>query len=1760
MSGSLEGAALHCPMNRLMPYLIILLLACLITPVTQGQQAASLTHSLAAPPTGIQTDASLGQSLVANAQYTVAGAPMDDWAGQNSGVVKVFDSTTGALLHVLVNPTPDPADQFGYALAISGSRLVVGAHLDDTTALNAGMAYVYDLAGPTPTVPTLVLQHPSPAANDNFGFSVAISGSRIAVGCHLDDDGATNAGTVLIFDLDGPTPTVPTLTLGNPSPALNDQFGYSVALSGSRLAVGTPLDDTGAANDGTVYVFDLAAAVPAVLVPVLTLANPDPASQDQFGFAIAMAGEVLAVGLPFDDATALNAGRVYVYDFAGGYTSQATWILDNPAPVANDQFGYSVAVHGRKLVVGVPFDDEGAFHTGRAFVYDLNGATPTVPVASLAKEALVAEDKLGFSVGIWGDMVVAGVPSDDVGTFNTGSVAVFDLGSATPNLPVRMLTHASPSAQDAFGAAVSVSGNRLVVGAPRNNTGGPNVGIAYVFDLTGGNPTEPWLTLFHPEPGNGDEMGTTVAISGGLVAVGVSYADRDDIIDAGVVYVFDVNGPMPGVPVAVIPNPEPQPSDRFGNAVGLSGSRLIIGARLDDALAVNSGSAYLYDLAGATPTVPTHILRNPTPASGDGFGESVSISGLMAVVGTAGDNTGATNAGSAYVYDLAGANPTSPALTINNPAPATNDAFGIAVGIQGSRIVVGAHLDDALATDAGSAYVYDLQSPTPHLPVVTLNNPNPAASDQFGIAVAIDGTRVLVGAPLDDQGGTNTGIAYLFDLESETPTVPDLILTHSPRLVQDMFGGAVALAGERAVVGATGVDAVAWDKGAAYVFRATLAPEAVDIAVEQPAGTELISGISTVAFGAVVMGDPGVERVFTIRNAGLEALTDLAVETSGVHGGDFIIVEGLPTALPPGESATFTMRFTPGGGGPRSAVVNVWSNDPDESPFVIALSGAGIVPLPEIEIEQPVGQSLVSGQSFVEFGAVLAQGGVTDRTFVVRNVGLAELTGVAVQVTGIHATEFTLLTSPAASVAAGESTSFTVRFAPLGGGERLALLKVASNDADENPFDVPLTGTGVVIPEIVVERLEGESLVNGSAMVDLGAALVNQEANDLVFTLRNVGTGDLAGITVTMGGEHAGDLNLISAPAPVIPPGGSSLFTVRFEPRAGGARSAQVRIASNDPLNGEFLIGTTGVGLVQPHLVLQQPLGTALMHEESTVSFGSVNVGSGPAFRTFTISNEGTADLMGIGLSIVGPNAADYTVTSPPPENLAPGATAQFTIRFLPSVPGESVAYLRIASNDPDHNPFEVELGGAGLPVPIIGIEQPIGTSLVSGESEVDFGDVPIGADPLERSFAVRNTGTGDLNLLSPTLSGPGAAAFSIAVQPLSTLDPGGSTTFVIRFTPVATGVQAAELTVISNDEDRSPFVIPLTGTGVTLPKLVVETEDGQALPAGTGSVAFENADVSGTPVDRVVVVRNLGTASLANLTATLIGDAGADFEIMSVLPSELAPNASSVVTLRFSPSLAGGRTALLRLSSNDPEWPNYDLTLSGVGVVTPVIQISHPADQPLSNGAAEVAFGEALVAKATSERTLVIRNVGTDDLTPIAMAIIGDAAADFSLVSAVETQLAPSEQQEITVRFAPSVGGVRTAWLQVTSNDPANGSFQIALSGTGVVAPEIVIEQPAGTMLSAVDASVAFGEAVLGETGQRRTFVVRNAGSASLSTISLNVTGADAADFSVVASPPATLAPGQQAVFELDFIPSAEGTREAVLSVTSNDAGNNPF
>ncbi len=116
-----------------------------------------------------------------------------------------------------------------------------------------------------------------------------------------------------------------------------------------------------------------------------------------------------------------------------------------------------------------------------------------------------------------------------------------------------------------------------------------------------------------------------------------------------------------------------------------------------------------------------------------------------------------------------------------------------------------------------------------------------------------------------------------------------------------------------------------------------------EIAVEQPAGIDLTSGAATIAFGNVAVGNSSGAKTFVIRNPGAASLTGVAVTKDGTQNGDFVVdSSSLSTAVPSRGSTTFTVTFTPGATGARSATLHIASNDADENPFDIALTGTGL--------------------------------------------------------------------------------------------------------------------------------------------------------------------------------------------------------------------------------------------------------------------------------------------------------------------------------------------------------------------------------------------------------------------------------------------------------------------------------------------------------------------------------------------------------------------------------------------------------------------------------------------------------------------------------------------------------------------------------------------------------------------------------------------------------------------------------------------------
>ena len=774
-----------------------------------AQGSFTLLHSLFDPSTNGQPHAEQGSSVAMEGNIAVVGSPFDSTLGEESGVVKLYDTTTGGLLHVLVNPSPARNDNFGFSVAVSGMRVVVGAPGDSTGALNAGSAYVYDLASATPGAPVLTLTNPTPASYDYFGYSVAIFGTRVVVGAEGDDAGRNDAGSAYVFDLASATPTVAMLTLTNPAPGSLRQFGFSAAISGARVVVGAPenFPSPFVGVGGSAYVYDLTAATPAV--PALTLTNPTPANGDYFGNSVAISGPRVVIGAPFDDTAAPDAGSAYVYDLGSATPTIPATTLSVPNARLGDSFGVSVAISGTRVVVGAYQEDTAAPSAGSAYVFDLTSAKPNLPVFTVANPSPAIFDFFGRAVAIDGTHVLVGAPEDDSAATDAGSAYMYDLSSATPVTPEGVFGVATPVAGDSFGVSVASSGKRVVVGAWLEDTGGEDAGSVYIYDLASATPNVPVLNLHNPNPGE-QFFGWSVGMSGTRIVVGTAMGHS--------VYVYDMASATPAMPLVMLTDPIAESSNRFGSSVAISGTRVVVGAPYADNGVDDVGRAYAYDLASPTPTVPVFTLDNPTVAFGDQFGFSVAISGTRVVVGAPLDNAWAMDAGSASVYDLSTATPNVPVHILTNPNPAAGDEFGWSVAISGTRVMIGAPFDYSGAFPAGRAFMFDLTSATPTLPVVTLEHPMPEDFGRFGWSVTISGTRLVVGATGEPSRTFASGNAYIYDVSSATPNTPVAALANPSPARNDVFGSSVSIDDATVIVGAPSDDTNALDRGAAYIY------------------------------------------------------------------------------------------------------------------------------------------------------------------------------------------------------------------------------------------------------------------------------------------------------------------------------------------------------------------------------------------------------------------------------------------------------------------------------------------------------------------------------------------------------------------------------------------------------------------------------------------------------------------------------------------------------------------------------------------------------------------------------------------------------------------------------------------------------------------------------------------------------------------------------------------------------------------------------
>jgi hypothetical protein len=355
-----------------------------------------------------------------------------------------------------------------------------------------------------------------------------------------------------------------------------DKFGYSVAVHGDTAVIGVPYGSCAGIVTGTAYVFTLSGGT---WTQQAELAALDGADDDNFGYSVAVYGDTAVIGAPCDSDSGTCSGAAYLFARSNGIWEQAAKLTAADG-VADDNFGYSVALNGDIAVIGAPYAGRvwPQYYCGSAYVFSRSVSSVTNEIAWKQQAKLTASDgesgdNFGTSVAVYGDTAVIGAPYNDSVGRDSGSTYVFT-GSNGIWEQTAKLTASDEEAGDRFGYSVALDGDTAVIGMPNDSDAGTRSGSAYVFTGSDGIwEEEAKLTAADGE--SGDSFGHSVAVSGDTATIGVPYYDDNDL-NSGSVYLFSRSVGFWEEQVKLSASAGAS-NDNFGYSVAMHGDTVVIG-------------------------------------------------------------------------------------------------------------------------------------------------------------------------------------------------------------------------------------------------------------------------------------------------------------------------------------------------------------------------------------------------------------------------------------------------------------------------------------------------------------------------------------------------------------------------------------------------------------------------------------------------------------------------------------------------------------------------------------------------------------------------------------------------------------------------------------------------------------------------------------------------------------------------------------------------------------------------------------------------------------------------------------------------------------------------------------------------------------------------------------------------------------------------------------------------------------------------------
>uniref|UniRef100_A0A6C0KEA6 Fibronectin type-III domain-containing protein n=1 Tax=viral metagenome TaxID=1070528 RepID=A0A6C0KEA6_9ZZZZ len=770
-------------------------------------------------------------SLSSDGTIVAIGATYNDGVnGTDSGHVRVYENIGGTWTQKGNDIDGEAADdESGHSVALSsdGTIVAIGAIYNDDNGSNSGHVRVYQYSNNSWS--QLGSDIDGEATGDYSGWSVSLSsdGSIVAIGAFDNDGNGTTSGHVRVYEYSGGSWS----QIGSDidGEATGDYSGRSVSLSndGSIVAIGAIGNDGGGNISGHVRVYERNASNTTVAPFGWTQLGADidgEAADDESGHSVSLSsdGTKLAIGTPFNDGGGTSSGHVRVYEFSNGSWTQIGNDIDGEANYDGSGMSVSLSSDGSIVAIGAVESFSGS-DSGRVRVYEFSNGSWTQKGVDIDGEA--TGDESGYSVSLSDDgtIVAIGARLNDGGGTNSGHVRVYEFITTIPTMTITAAN--SSGTAIANGSTTNDSPIVLTFTSSESTTdfeeGDITITNGSITNFAGSGTS--YTATFTPTAGSQSGLACTIDVA----ASTFTDADGNDNTAATQFnWTYDNTVPAP-LTTGLVPVTGDQVIIEFTEELFL-GTGVAFGDLnfSNSGFAVNvsgsgSGGSSNQSIAKDTTNPKKIIISGPTIYTDDSpvtVEYTSTATGAYRLRDAAGNllayfgHTTITIANNTFGWTPLGSD-------IDGEAAGDWSGYSVALSSDGTKLAIGANLNDGNGTDSGHVRVYEYSSGS--WGQLGADIDGEASVDQAGCSVSLsnDGSIVAIGARVNNGNGSNSGHVRVY--ENSSGSWVQLGTDINGEASGDYLGWSVALSddGTKLAIGAVYNDDNGADSGHVRVYE-----------------------------------------------------------------------------------------------------------------------------------------------------------------------------------------------------------------------------------------------------------------------------------------------------------------------------------------------------------------------------------------------------------------------------------------------------------------------------------------------------------------------------------------------------------------------------------------------------------------------------------------------------------------------------------------------------------------------------------------------------------------------------------------------------------------------------------------------------------------------------------------------------------------------------------------------------------------------------